>query len=267
MNILALLRSPQFSPNSVEKDRAIMMAVADILRRVGHVVEVVQEEAHPQAAPDVVLTMGRLPATLKWLEGLSSWIVNTPQSVRLCSDRCRLTTVMRRLQMPLPPDRGNKGYWLKRGDASAQTAADVVYSATETELQAHIRTFEERGISQYVVQSHVEGDLVKFYGVRGTAFFRYFYPTDDGDMKFPAVERSGKSRHYSFSVDRLHHDAERLAQAIALDVYGGDCIVRSDGTYCLIDYNDWPSFSRCRDEAAEAIAGLLIERKIDGKEF
>ena len=48
--------------------------------------------------------------------------------------------------------------------------------------------------------------------------------------------------------------AERLAAVIGLDVYGGDCIVRSDGTFAIIDFNDWPSFSRCREEAAKAIA-------------
>ena len=52
--------------------------------------------------------------------------------------------------------------------------------------------------------------------------------------------------------------AERLAAVIGLDVYGGDCIVRSDGTFAIIDFNDWPSFSRCREEAAKAIA-LRVE--------
>ena len=31
-------------------------------------------------------------------------------------------------------------------------------------------------------------------------------------------------------------------------VYGGDAIVKSNGTYVIIDFNDWPSFSRCREE-------------------
>ena len=55
----------------------------------------------------------------------------------------------------------------------------------------------------------------------------------------------------------MQAEAERLAEAVGIEVYGGDCIVSSDGTFCLIDFNDWPSFSRCREEAAEAIASLI----------
>ena len=36
-----------------------------------------------------------------------------------------------------------------------------------------------------------------------------------------------------------------------------EAIVRADGSFCVIDFNDWPSFSRCREEAAEAIASLI----------
>jgi glutathione synthase/RimK-type ligase-like ATP-grasp enzyme len=54
----------------------------------------------------------------------------------------------------------------------------------------------------------------------------------------------------------MQADAEQLAKAVGLQVYGGDCIVREDGSYCVIDFNDWPSFSRCRDEAATAISSL-----------
>ena len=51
--------------------------------------------------------------------------------------------------------------------------------------------------------------------------------------------------------------AEQLAAAVGLEIYGGDCIVCADGTWYMIDFNDWPSFSRCREEAADAIAGLI----------
>ena len=58
-------------------------------------------------------------------------------------------------------------------------------------------------------------------------------------------------------LSAVQADAERLAEAVGIKVYGGDCIVRSDGSFCFIDFNDWPSFSRCREEAAEAIASLV----------
>jgi len=52
----------------------------------------------------------------------------------------------------------------------------------------------------------------------------------------------------------LRQKAEKVAQTIGITAYGGDAIVRADGTFCIIDFNDWPSFSRCREDAAKAIA-------------
>lgn len=72
---------------------------------------------------------------------------------------------------------------------------------------------------------------MKFYGVRD----EFFYPE---------------------GMDNLRHEAERLAAIIGIDVYGGDCIVCADGTFAIIDFNDWPSFSPCVEEAAEHIAEL-----------
>ena len=46
-----------------------------------------------------------------------------------------------------------------------------------------------------------------------------------------------------------------IADIIGIDVYGGDGIVRDDGTFAIIDFNDWPSFSPCVEEAAEQIIG------------
>ena len=39
-------------------------------------------------------------------------------------------------------------------------------------------------------------------------------------------------------------------------IYGGDAIIADDTAY-LIDLNDWPSFSACREDAAKAIAQLI----------
>ena len=163
----------------------------------------------------------------------------------------------------MPPADGNEGYWLKRGDAAAQERGDVVFAADKEELSDRISDFSRRGISDYTVSAHVTGDLVKFYGVRGSGFFRYFYPTDDGDTKFDDEQHNGQACHYEFSVADLHGASERLAAAVGIDVYGGDCIVKADGRFCIIDFNDWPSFSRCREEAATAIAGLLTNKRKD----
>ena len=136
----------------------------------------------------------------------------------------------------------------------------MVFAENEEELRNKISEFELRGIGDYVVSAHVEGDLVKFYVVVGSGFFRYFYPTDDGDSKFGDEQHNGAARHYRFSTTDLQQASEQLATAVGVDVYGGDCIVREDGSWCIIDFNDWPSFSRCRDEAVDAIVSIVNKK-------
>ena len=145
---------------------------------------------------------------------------------------------------------------LKRGDASAQSPADVVYCQDEAALAEAIGRFRARGVADHVVSSHVVGDVVKFYGV-GSDFFRCYYPTDDGQTKFGDEHHNGPAHHYIYNKEEMHSQVVRLAAITGLEVYGGDAIVRPDGTFCIIDFNDWPSFARCRDEAAEAISQLV----------
>lgn len=251
-------RAEQFSPNSVEKDLAILQAVADRLRAKGCGLTVLREDhlAGSSGQWDVILTMGRLPETLAWLQKQSARIVNTPEGVAHCG-RCHLQEVMAQLGTPVPLDEGTDGYWLKRGDAAAQSQGDVVFAPDRQSLEKAIGHMRDLGINSYTVSAHVVGDLVKFYGVRGTGFFRCYYPTDDGQTKFDDERRNGVARHYVFDAVHLQQEAERLAQAVGIEVYGGDCIVRADGSFCLIDFNDWPSFSRCREEAADAIVKLI----------
>ena len=264
MKVLMIQRARQFSPNSVEKDQAILEAVAARLVAAGHQVEIVSEEnklceVHEAKGncPLCVLSMARLPETLQWQKTLQNVsIINSPEGVENCT-RSALQRIMERVGTPLPPREGPDGYWLKRGDAAAQQHGDVLFARDAQALEAAIRAMTQRGITDYVVSAHVPGDLVKFYGVRGTGFFRYYYPTDDGETKFDDERRNGPAHHYPFDACALQGEAERLAEAVGVEVYGGDAIVRTDGSFCLIDFNDWPSFSRCREEAAEAIAQLV----------
>ena len=255
MRILMIQRAERFSPNSVEKDRAILETVGAKLMAAGHQVDLVSEEA--EYAPeqyDRILTMGRLPETLNRLKGLNA--INSSAGIENCA-RCKLEEIMMKTGMPMPPRQSNYGYWLKRGDAAAQSKDDVQYAVTKGELERKIKEFEARGIKEYTVSAHVQGDLVKFYGVAGTGFFRCYYPTDDGDSKFGDEKRNGDAQHYAFRMEALQGCTEMLAKAVGIKVYGGDCIVSEDGSYSIIDFNDWPSFSRCREEASEAIASLI----------
>ena len=105
-----------------------------------------------------------------------------------------------------------------------------------------------------VLQPHIEGDLVKFYGIgparrRGEpAWFRWFHHADQRLAGHPV------------DTEALARLAARAAGAIGLEVYGGDAIVGAGGALTLLDLNAWPSFARYRDEAAEVIAAHVALR-------
>lgn len=261
--ILAIRRAERFSPNCVDKDTAILQGVCTLLVRDGYDVRMVDEEsAWPNGEVNVYLTMGRTKLTVERLlqeERNGAVVVNTPKSVALCCNRRRVNDVLAKGGVPVPAEDGYFGYWLKRGDGTAQTACDVRFAADKAEMLKVKAEMTAAGVTDIVVQAHVVGDLVKFYGVRGTQFFRTFYPGDDGQSKFGDEQRNGSPCHYLFSIEGLHNAAERAALLTGVEVYGGDCIISPDGSFSIIDFNDWPSFSRCREEAAEAIASVVRE--------
>ena len=76
------------------------------------------------------------------------------------------------------------------------------------------------------------------------------------------MKRNGAARHYPFDAEALHKEVAMVARYMNIQVYGGDAIVREDGSFCIIDFNDWPSFSRCANEAAEAIAKIISYDKV-----
>ncbi|MBR4389754.1 MAG: hypothetical protein IKT00_11320 [Prevotella sp.] len=263
MRKVAILRDESYSPHCVEKDRAILEEVA---RRMD-IGEIIGEKELMGAEGrfndySLFLSMGRLPQTLSFLTRMmrkGAVVINRPQGVANCS-RTVWQRVMREMHGPLPPDNGSFGHWVKRGDGAAQTVDDVVFVPDGESVDECVERFRKRGVMQVTVSAHVPGDVVKFYGVARTVFFRCCYPTDDGDSKFSLERINGCAHHYNFDEGRMKMMAERLATALGVDVFGGDCIVSEDGNFFFIDFNDWPSFSRFKDDAAEAIAEMATRR-------
>lgn len=148
--------------------------------------------------------------------------------------------------------------WVKRGDACAQSAADTRFVTSACKLSEAFADFRARGIANAVLSRHLQGDLVKFYGVEGTDFFYHSYATKDGRVgKFGLEVHNGEPHGYNFDVALLKAEADRVARASGLSIYGGDAVIDADGTARIIDFNDCPSFGSCRKEAARAIATLF----------
>ena len=148
--------------------------------------------------------------------------------------------------------------WVKRGDVHYVEEGDVTRVWTPEEAGHALAGLARRGISRGVLQAHIGGDLLKFYGIAGLAgsagressprWFRHFYHRDQAIQGYP------------FDPEALRELAGRAAAALELEVFGGDAIVGPGGAVLLIDLNAWPSFALFREEAAAEIAAYLDER-------
>lgn len=276
-HILGISRAPQFSPNSQERDAAIFAALTSRLERKGYAVDIISEDlltVVDLSDYDIVFSMARSRNVLSILaraEQAGLPIINSATKL-LQLTRAKIIDTLSKHNIPLPAtqqcvlsdvlsDTNNKKlslsypFWLKRVDACAQQKGDVCIVRNDAEYAQAIQRFSQNNIQSFVIEQHLEGDLIKFYGVEGTPFFHTNYPTDAaGFSKFGLEQANGKPTHYAFSVEHLKQIADKAAGVTGMMVYGGDAIVTPSGQFYIIDFNDWPSFSPCRREAAKAIA-------------
>ena len=154
---------------------------------------------------------------------------------------------------------GINNCWIKRGDFHAMHKEDVSYVRHAEEAQEVLQEYFYRGIRRAVINRHLVGDLIKFYGMRGSTFFYWFYPFDDGHSKYGLEAINGKSKGLDFDIEQLEKICADAAEALGVDIYGGDCIISPTGEIRIIDFNDWPSFAPCRNEAAPFIAKCVLK--------
>ena len=229
MNILGISRSPRFSPNSANRDNAIFSAVASRLMHVGHEVSVIAEDVFVAVELeefDAVFSMARGADVVRQLceaAAAGKPVLNAPEAL-LKASRAALTACFQEHDIPQPrslclatdspdvPSVISFPLWLKRGDACAQSAADVCFIEDAEALRRALADFHARGIAAAVASQHAEGDLVKFYGVEGTDFFHFLYPTEgEGFSKFGLEARNGVPHHYPFDAAQLKCIADSAA--------------------------------------------------------
>ncbi len=261
-SMLGIFREEQYSPNRVEDDALILQLTARALRRQGYQVDLMKpHELSSETPPQTTFTMCRgqnILNTLEKWEAMGHTIINSPQAVHNCY-RYRTTHLLSQTPVPVPKtlvmqtseklngqfNNVEKGLWVKRGDVHKTEASDVQLIFDRSSLERAFESFRSRWVKQAVLQEHIPGDLIKFYGILPAGWFRYFYHTP------------GETFGHPFSLDQIRKTAEMAASKLGLQVYGGDIVVAEDGHY-LVDINNWPSFAMCREEAAEEIASYLI---------
>jgi glutathione synthase/RimK-type ligase-like ATP-grasp enzyme len=260
VRLLGIYREQIYSPGKVRDDAAILDSTLKELSRRGYRAEARAAEALEDISspPPMVLSMAQSTRALRILE---EWdrrgtrIVNSVASVRNCY-RQKLLPLLAESQVPLPASRMislekesllppaiQPPCWLKRGDVHAVEEGDVVKVESAAELGGALVHFRGRGIGDILVQEHVSGEVIKFYGVGQGTFFQAF--------------RSPGGEGVTPSTGLLSQLACQAAGAAGLEIYGGDAILTPEGQAVLIDLNDWPSFSRCCQRAAVAIAQYI----------
>ena len=272
--VTAISRAVEFSPNCEKNDAMIFGEVCNRLREKGFQVRAVCESDTENIASSnatLYISMARGNKALDVLgrkEKSGALVVNSAKSLALYN-RIEITKKFAECGVPVPEseilETGAKpriGYpfWIKRGEECAQSANDVCFVGNAGQLERVWKDFAARSVSRAVASKHANGDLVKFYGVAGTDFFYTCFPTENGGCgKFGAEKINGEPHHYKFSREELARECSRAASILNIPIYGGDCIVDESGKFRIIDFNDWPSFSRCRNEAADAIANIFCK--------
>ena len=277
ITIAGIMRAGAYSPNHIGNDTAIFNAVAEHLRKRGCIVNVYSEEQliAGNVTEDIIINMCREQksiALLQQMEDAGKIIINSGYGIENCT-RERMTRILMGSNIPQPQSLmvntnemiidsleqgGFSQCWIKRGDFHAIHKEDVSFVRHPQEAQELLHEYFLRGIKRAVINKHIVGDLVKFYGVQGTPFFHWFYPYDLGHSKYGHEEINGKSQGIEFDIERMKHICQDAADVLDVKIYGGDCIISPEGEIYIIDFNDWPSFAPCRDEAAPHIAKSIL---------
>ena len=263
--IYGVLRESVFSPGKVSEDAAILQKSLAELSRLGFRTRMLRLDEIAMLKGDraLVLSMAQSREALAELERVGTngvRIVNSVRSVRTCF-RASLIRALEDARVPMPSSRivSTEGlerkepssifpfpFWLKRGDVHAVRKGDVVLVESDEDLEIALRHYQESDIREVLLQEHVRGEEVKFYGVGKGAYFRAYRIPDGTLIDSPS----------SALVDCVR----RAADAAGLEIYGGDLILTPSGGVWLVDLNDWPSFSRCCSSAAGGIASYVAKQ-------
>ena len=241
-----IFREVEHSPGREADDAGILEATGRRLEEAGIAVAyrapatITGDES---ALPSLAFSMCE---RLEALEGLRRWesrgvcVVNSSLSVANTHREKAIALLEERgipmpesrlldCSRPLPHGKDEDGIfsacWIKQATGHKTREGDVVFAADPSSVRDALDRLRSRGLPRAVAQRHVEGDLVKFYGVTeesaasardgavSASWFEWFYPKEKPAAGHP------------FDARALRDIACRAARALGLDVWGGDAIV------------------------------------------
>ena len=246
LTIAGIRLENQFSPNHIGNDAAIFSLTVQHLRDLGcEVNEYIESDLiiH-QFEETAIFNMVRNWTSihkLQQMEDQGYTVINSGYGIENCT-REKMTRLLmsNNISHPasliLPTDEdptaalekaGFYNCWIKRGDFHAIHREDVTYVRNPEEAKTILKEYALRGIKTAVVKHH---------------------------SKFGLEQINGTAKGIPFDDSKLQQLCSQAAEVLNIHIYGGDCIISDDGSIRLIDFNDWPSFAPCRDEAAPQIA-------------
>ncbi|MDR3218587.1 MAG: NDP-sugar synthase [Dysgonamonadaceae bacterium] len=277
LKIAGVRRGNKYSPNHIGNDAAIFDLTVEQLKKMSCEVQEYSEQEFQEMAidADIIFNMARDTATiqkLQLMEDQGKKVINSGYGIENCT-RAKMTNILIANEIPhpkslivstsdnLPFEACELGVycWVKRGDSHAIHYEDVTYAKNGKETEDLLNEYALRGIPNAVLNEHLKGDLIKFYGVENTDFFYWFYPNDLNHSKFGLEAINGKAKGIPFDAEKLSNICSKAARVLNIHVYGGDCVVDEMGIIRIIDFNDWPSFAPCRLQAAPHIAQCIYE--------
>jgi glutathione synthase/RimK-type ligase-like ATP-grasp enzyme len=270
-----IFRERAHSPGREFDDAEILRLTGKHLDALGFYVSLKTPDELPPRVSEPLPAMFMMCEQTGILAQLQQWercgtcIVNSPESV-LNTYRERMILLLEQAHVASPESRivstnapgvtCASPVWVKRGDVHSTQEGDVSFAAGGDEVERALQRLALRGVESAVVQDHIPGDLIKFYGIgrpdlvqHDGPWFRWFYHKDQRVVG------------HSFDPEKLADLAHSAARALGLEIYGGDAIVSEGGAMTVIDLNAWPSFALYREEAAKRIAAYLAERFLGGR--
>ena len=279
--VTLISRHSKYSPNSEARDEALFRSLVMNFALQGISIatfdEAVFEHRPPQLEKStLILSMARSEEALNILaeaEECGVPVLNSPRALQKAqrtdfqqwfaesghaTKHWRTSELTPDLKATLPFP-----LWWNRNNTATTSANDVQFIENRTQLDVLL---QQQPQEDALVMEHVEGQLIKFYGVEGTNFFYAEPHSPKGFSKFGNEQHNHhkdlavSSPMWKQTLRAIHTAATQVAQQSGFSIYGGDAILREDGTFVFIDFNDFPSFSACLPEASEAIVLHCLQR-------